>query len=501
MITLRPRQKELIKKIAETVRQALSEHPEKAPKICVQAPCAFGKTPVMVFMINQAIQKGRQILFLAPRKELIKQCYKMLKSWGLSVGILNNPKKANLNAEIQLSCPKYLINKKNLIWKPDIIFYDEAHGSVTEKFIEVANRYEKSWLFGFTATPYREDEKGLADLYDYLVTSCQSIDLINEGLLIKPEYRICNNDTTVTQAITFQDGEETTTIEADIVINADIIRNFLKICPKAQACVFCPSMEKAEETAEKFRKAGITANSVDSKTKPKLRDKLLEDFENKKFQILCNAMLLKEGWDYPDLECVIWLRNLKSRIFYIQGSNRCMRISKNNPNKKAYILDFYNNVEKFGLPWEPEEYSLEEGRKEKPKIIEEEKGDKKGGICENCQFILKPEDEGKCPSCGAFNEKSQKIIVEAVADMIEVDEKKFTKSDKQLEYDKLCAQAMNKGWNPVAVEAKYKKKFGVWPRGMKKSAVWEKYKEDYDRTKLNRQMNMQQEFNRTEFST
>jgi superfamily II DNA or RNA helicase len=54
---------------------------------------------------------------------------------------------------------------------PDIIFYDECHGSVTEKFIEVVNRYTNSWLFGFTATPYREDEKGLKDLYDYLITT------------------------------------------------------------------------------------------------------------------------------------------------------------------------------------------------------------------------------------------------------------------------------------------------------------------------------------------
>lgn len=498
MIILRPRQKELIKKIIETIEKARIEHPKKAPKIIVQAPCGFGKTPIMVYMINQAVKKGKQLLFLAPRKELIKQCYRMLKSWGLRVGILNDKKKGDLSAEIQLSCPKYLINKKNSTWKPDLIFYDECHGSVTEKFIEVVNRYPDSWLFGFTATPYREDEKGLKDLYDYLVTSCSSEDLINEGLLIKPEYRTCSENSTITQAITFESGEETTTIEADIVINADIIRNFKEICPKAQACVFCPSMEKAEETAEKFRKAGFKANSVDSQTPAKLRDSLLDDFENKKFQILCNAMLLKEGWDYPDLECVIWLRKLKSRIFYIQGSNRCMRISKNNPNKKAYILDFYNNVENFGFPWEPEEYSLEEGRKPKPKLIEEKNTDKKGGICNNCQFILKPEDEGICPECGTINEKSEKIIVEAVADLVKVDEK-FTKSDKQEEYDKLCALCINKNWNPLAVDAKYKKKFGVWPRGLKKFPAWEKYKEEHNRAKENRKLNMQQEFNKTKF--
>lgn len=498
MFTLRPRQKDLIKNIADVVKKHLLEFPGKAPKICIQAPCGFGKTPVMVYMINQAIQKGKQILFLAPRKELIKQCYKMLKKWGLRVSILNNPKKADLGADIQLSCPKFLINKKNSTWMPDIIFYDECHGSVTEKFIEVVNRYTNSWLFGFTATPYREDEKGLKDLYDYLITTCSSEDLIGEGLLVQPKYIKCSDNITTTQAITFNSGEETTTFDAEVVINADIIRNFKNICPKAQACVFCPSMEKAEETAEKFRKAGISANSVDSQTPTKLRDSLLEDFENKKFQILCNAMLLKEGWDYPDLECVIWLRNLKSRIFYIQGSNRCMRISGNNPNKKAYILDFYNNIDKFGLPWQAEEYSLEEGRKEKPKVNDEEKGDKNGRLCKNCQFILKPEFEGKCPECGTFNEKLEKIIVEAVADMVEVDEK-FTKTDKQIEYDKLCAKCINKGFKPTFVDAQYKKMFGVWPRALKKTAVWEQYKEDYNRTKLNRQMNMQEEYNRTEF--
>lgn len=499
MIEFRPRQKELLKKIAEVVKKALADFPNRAPKICVQAPCGFGKTPLMVYMINQAIKKGRQILFLAPRKELIKQCYRMLKSWGLKVSILNDPKKADLSADIQLSCPKFLINKKNSTWQPDIIFYDECHGSVTEGYIEVINRYEKAWLFGFTATPYREDEKGLKSLYDYLITSCDSIDLINEGLLIKPLYVKCAENVTTTQAITFGSGEETTTIEADVVINADIIRNFKKICPNAQTVVFCRSMKHAEETAEKFRNAGFKANSVDSQTPTKLRDSLLDDFENKKFQILCNAMLLKEGWDYPDLECVIWLRNLNSRIFYIQGSNRCMRISKNNPNKKAYILDFYNNVEKFDLPWTPEEYSLEEGRKKKEKIIEKEEDDNNEKCCQNCQFFFNTENN-ICPECGTLYVKSEKIIVEAVADMVEVDEK-FTKSDKQIEYDKLCAMAINKGFKPTFVDGMYKKKFGVWPRGLKKFPAWEKYKEDFERAKLNRQMNMQREFNSMEFST
>lgn len=480
MITLRPRQKKLFIDITEVLKKD-----PKLRKIIVQAPCGFGKTPLMVTMIEGSVKKNKKVLFLAPRKELIGQCSEMLSGFGVEHGILNNPKKFNIFAPVQLTCWQTLKNQKtNFV--PDVIFYDECHGSVSEKAIEVLNRYPEAYLFGFTATPYRDDGLGLSDLYDVLVTSCQTSDLINEGLLIKPEYYNCSEGEPVSQtAITSDSTEEQISIDdADVLIKADLIRNFTTICKNAKTVVFCPSMEKAEEVAERFRKAGFTANSVDAKTPTKKREEILKDFENNKFQILCNAMLLKEGWDCPSLECVIILRNLMSRVFFRQGCNRCMRIDKNNPNKKAYILDFFNCLEKFGLPWEDEEYSLEEGVKRKEeKILEDKNNDSNKWFCQNCAQITSSE-EGICTFCGTPRTKTKKIIAEAVSDLVKVDEKKtLTKMHKQKEYNRLCAICIDKGWNPATVAHRYKEITGKWPKDLQKTEKWKEYCEEFEKKK------------------
>jgi DNA repair protein RadD len=501
MIVLRPRQKELMKKIRETVKLAVTSNPEKPPRIVVQAPCGFGKTPLMVTMINGAVEKGKKVLFLAPRKELISQCSKMLKSWGVEHGILNNPKKSNVSALVQLSCPLTVANRNFSTWEPDLIFYDECHGSLSDTALQVMNKFPKAFVFGFSATPYRDDGRGLKEFYDHIVTSCQTNDLIKDGLLIEPEYHKCSETVTATKAITFNsDSEESSTIEADLVINADLIRNFQEICPKAQTVVFCSSMSKAEDIAEKFRKAGYKANSVDSLTPAKEREQILHDFEHKKFQILCNAMLLKEGWDYPELECVIILRNLKSRTFYRQACGRCMRVPKNNPNKKAYILDFFNCISTFGRPWDDEEYTLEETIFKDPKKTDEEQKGEQGGICVQCRDVLYP-GVNVCPNCGFDNPKQNKLVVEAIADLekVESSTKIITKSDKQIEFDKLCAKCMNKEHNPGSVAHKYKQIFDVWPKGLSKSEKWEQYVNDYNRTKLNKKFNIQEAMSTTEF--
>lgn len=517
MITLRPRQIELEAKIKEACRKLKLKNPTKALKICIQAPCGFGKTPLMVKMIKGAEAKGKKIAFFAPKVQLISQCSEMLSENGITHGILNDPKHVNHHALVQLSCPETMANiiekfKKpsvnievieRTLWAPDIIFYDECHNSASDTATRVLKHYENSDLFGFSATPYRDDLKGLGELYDELVESCSTKNLIDDGLLIKPEYHVCDSDITTTEAITFNsDSEETTTDNADLIINADIVRNFTNICGHAQTVVFCSSIEKAKEIAGKFIKAGYTANSIASETNSKLRKQILKDFDQKKFQILCNAVLLKEGWDCPDLECVIILRRLQSRIFYRQAAARCMRTSKNKPNKKAYILDFFNCVEKFDLPWEDEVYSLTETVQSDPKDKEVEEKDEKGSFCDKpgCLTFL---DVGVniCPICGTGKTKGQKVVVEAVADLKKVDESKIvTKSDKQIEYDRLSALCIDKKWKPKAVDAKYKSKFGVWPRGIVKTPNFQKYCEEYSRAELNKKFELQKEFSNTQFS-
>ena len=486
MYVFRPRQTKLYNDLIKAVKKGKK-------RIVLQAPCGFGKTIVIKKIIEGSAEKGKKVLFLAPRKELIGQCSEKLNSVGVIHGVLNEPSKANPSASVQLTCWQTLKNKDPSKWIPDIIIYDECHGSVSEKCIEVMLRYPNAYIFGFTATPYRDDERGLADLYEELILSCQTSDLINEGYLIQPKYYSINNTIEASTAISFDSNEEElSTDDADVLIGADVVRNFKNICPNAKTCVFCPSIEKAEEVAEKFRKAGFTARSVDAKTPKKKREKILEDFAASKFQIICNALLLKEGWDCPDLECVIFLRNVKSRIVYRQGAGRCMRLRKDGKPKQAYILDFFKCHEYFGCyPWDDEEYTLEGGYEPTAKNKNEENSDIKPLICRECGFITDTSFDN-CPDCGASLEKLKKIIAEAVKDLKEITE--ITVDDKQKEYNRLAAICMDKNFSPKWVGVQYKKKFNVYPRNMKKTRIFEQYSRNYEHEQRKKQYKVQNLF-------
>lgn len=484
-------------------------------KIIFVAPCGFGKTPTAVSIMNDAEQKGKTVLFIVHMDELMNQCSEHLSSLGVKHGVIKNKHpKVNPNAKIQLSSWQTLnrkIKNPNFKFVPDLIIFDEGQRSVAPRPMEVLLYFDKRalelsrpiYLICMTGTPYRESGYGLGSYYQKIVTTCSALDLINEGRLIKPKYLKINTELSNSDPdslIVLEDGTEKpiSEVSPDIIIGADIIRNFKKVCEKKQAVIFCPTVEIAESVCERFKKAGITANVIECHTKN--RDALLRDFANKKFQVIVNAALLAEGWDYKELDCVILLRKIGSRALYRQACNRCMR---SHPNKKeAFILDFFDNYLEHGMPWSNEIYTLE-GKIQEEKIKKEkeeskdldDKTDDVETLCSNCGTLCELKHDN-CPECGEkLIKKIKKIIGEMKNDLVEFDESKEnipTMEDKQVEYNKLAAICMKQGYNPGWVSNQYRKKFGVWPNRMKKTEEFIKYSSNWENDKQSGKLIAQQ---------
>jgi len=494
MIELRPRQK----KLKEDIRKAF----RKYKRVLAIAPCAFGKTPTAASIMEDAIKVGSKILFIVDREELINQCSETLFKLGINHGVyVRGHKKLNNAAPVQLSSWQTLIRQiknNSFKFKPNLIIYDEAHRSVAETPKTVLEFFPDAFVIGFTGTPYRNDKTGLGSFYQVKVESCSALDLINENLLIKPKIYHCEvEEVSTTDKVILDDLTEINFNEADkdVIIGADIVRNYQEICKGKQALIFCPTVERAKVIAEKFNKAGISAEFVECHTKN--REKLISDFKNNKFKILTNASLLAEGFDHPSLECVILFRKMDSRIMYRQACNRCMRIYKG--KTEAYILDFFDNYLEHGHPYSTEKYSLEEDDEvEEISNNEDDEDDEENGpvTCNECQFVY--ESELKCcPNCGAINNsKIKKIFVEAKKDLVELTEeeeiqiekaleekrkKDASPEEKQKEYTRLCVICMEKCKKPRWVDGMYKEKFGVWPNRVKKSPEFVKYIENYEK--------------------
>lgn len=75
----------------------------------------------------------------------------------------------------------------------------------------------------------------------------------------------------------------------------DVIKYYNLLAKGKQAICYTVNIKHSKETCEMFNNAGISAMHMDSKTPEIERQRILEDFKNKKFKILCNCNLISEG--------------------------------------------------------------------------------------------------------------------------------------------------------------------------------------------------------------
>ena len=103
------------------------------------------------------------------------------------------------------------------------------------------------------------------------------------------------------------------------------------------------------KTSQKFCELlnvhGLNAVEVNGNSKD--RERILAEFEAGEYDVLCNSMLLTEGWDCPAVDTIVVLRPTKVRSLYQQMVGRGMRLA---PNKKELLLlDFLWMTERHDL--------------------------------------------------------------------------------------------------------------------------------------------------------
>ena len=110
---------------------------------------------------------------MAHRRELIDQCSDKLRQFDVNHGVIMAGRSANIGARTQVaSIQTFTIRKENKFFnKPnaDVIILDEAHRSVSKSFKDLIEEYPEAYVIGLTATPVRNDGKGLGGIYDDLI--------------------------------------------------------------------------------------------------------------------------------------------------------------------------------------------------------------------------------------------------------------------------------------------------------------------------------------------
>ena len=321
-------------------------------KTLLVLPTGTGKTIVFSKITEDVVRKGAHVLILAHRGELLDQAAdKLNKATGLRCSV-EKAEQSSLTSwhNVTVGSVQSLQREKRLQQFSsdhfDVIIVDEAHHVISDGYQRVLNYFDAAKVLGVTATPDRGDMRNLGEFFETLAYEYTLPRAIKDGYLspikaLTVPLRIDMTQVGV-QAGDFKVGEIDSALDPYLEQIATEMETY---CKDRKTVVFLPLIKTSQKFAGILREHGFRAAEVNGNSQD--RAEILKDFEDGRYNVICNSMLLTEGWDCPSVDCIIVLRPTKIRSLYSQMVGRGTRL---HPGKSELLLiDFLWLTERHEL--------------------------------------------------------------------------------------------------------------------------------------------------------
>ena len=343
---------ELRKYQQESINSIQEEWNNGRKRTLLVLPTGCGKTVVFTKLAEEMVKQGKRVLILAHRTELLEQASdKLFKITGLKTAL----EKADSTAigswcRVSVGSVQTLQRDKRLNQFPkdywDVIIVDEAHHILSDGYMKVMKYFDVANVLGVTATPDRSDMRNLGSYFDSLAYEYSLVQAIKEGYLSKIKALTIPLSLDLSNvsmsAGDFKASDVGTALDPYLEQIAD---EMAKQCADRKTVVFLPLVKTSQKFRDILNAKGFRAAEVNGESKD--RAEVLEDFEKDRYNVLCNSMLLTEGWDCPSVDCVVVLRPTKVRALYSQMVGRGTRL---HPGKEELLLlDFLWHTERHEL--------------------------------------------------------------------------------------------------------------------------------------------------------
>lgn len=321
-------------------------------KTLLVLPTGCGKTIVFAKVAEECVRRGSQVLILAHRGELLDQAADKIKT---VTGLNCATEKAEETClgswfNITVGSVQTMMREKRLGQFPadyfKTIIIDEAHHCVSDSYQRVLQHFPDAKVLGVTATPDRGDMRNLGEFFESLAYEYTLPKAIKSGYLspikaLTLPLKIDMSGVGV-QAGDFKVGDIGTALDPYLHSIAD---EMAKYCKDRKTVVFLPLVKTSQKFRDILCSKGFQAAEVNGESQD--RAEILADFDAGKYNVLCNSMLLTEGWDCPSVDCIVVLRPTKVRSLYSQMVGRGTRLC---PGKDhLLLLDFLWMTERHEL--------------------------------------------------------------------------------------------------------------------------------------------------------
>lgn len=348
MLALRDYQAEDILK----VRQAWARGVRRPAMVW---PTGAGKTVGFAHVVSQMRELDVRSLVLAHRDELIEQAAAKIKSVApaLRVGIVKGPRREIRGRDVIVASVQSLTRqaRRDELARAGLrlVIVDECHHAVANTYMSILRDlgcFEDdpnvgAYALGVTATLGRSDRVALGQVWQEVVAKRDIVSMIRAGYLVNAKgirVKVEGLDLAAVKRVhgDFAGGALAQAMHESLA-PAAIARAYVEHAKDRSGVLFAPGVAIAYEIAEAFRAEGITAVGVDGSTPTADRRRILADHARGDVQVVCNAMVLTEGWDAPWCSAVVIARPTSSASLFVQMAGRGLRPY---PGKRdALIMD------------------------------------------------------------------------------------------------------------------------------------------------------------------
>lgn len=314
-----------------------------------------GKTVVFSAISKLEVGRAGRVLILAHTDELLEQAIDKLHR---STGLVADKEKADSHASPEASV---VVASVQTLSRPDrltgfaddhfsLVIVDECHRALSPSYLRVMSYFHfgaeslnpewqapdvgvpyqhKARVLGVTATASRGDKKNLGEFFQRVAYEYGLLEAVRDGYLVRPivkniPLKIDLRGVKISRSSTGADfdlGEVTARIAP---ILREIAKQIAIAAPNLKTVIFMPSVETARLLSEALTSEGLNASFVSGQCPD--RDDKIEAFRGAgPGSVLCNALLLVEGFDVPDITGVCILRPTKIWNFYVQAVVRGTR--------------------------------------------------------------------------------------------------------------------------------------------------------------------------------
>lgn len=370
----RPYQQDLCDRVAAAFRQGV-------PSVLMQLGTGGGKTATCSVLLERAIERGYRAAFFAHLDSLVGDTHQRLVALGVPTGFVQAGRPSDPEAPVQV-CSLQTMHSRGARPPADFVVVDEAHRAMGATVRAILDAYPHAAILGLTATPQRGDRKPLGDVFEEMVCGPSNRWLTDNGFLVP----------------------------CDVIAPSQYIENALAAHPvKAYArhakglrtIVFASNKIHARDLADTFNAAGYPAAVMLGETPREEREDLRARLASGELLVLVGVDVFVEGFDVPEIECVILARAFGVTGAFLQSIGRGLRPAIWTGKRRCIVIDLRGAVYLHGLPDEDRAWSLTGKAVRRTETITALMR------CKECLAVFRP--AAACPRCGEKTKGAPKV--------------------------------------------------------------------------------------------